>query len=69
MEVSFSAQLQAQETTTSAVSTPPVAQRRPVDDYFGESLNGMGFGLFDEVGTVHGRFDDNHHPTALHHPQ
>ena len=49
MEVSFSAQLQAQETTTSAVSTPPVVQRRSVDDYFGDSLNGMGFGLFDEV--------------------
>ena len=31
----------------------PVVQRKHVDDYFGESLNGMGFGLFDEVRTVH----------------
>ena len=32
---------------TSAIPTPPV-QRRHADDYVGESLNGMGFGYFDE---------------------
>ena len=42
----FSSQKKAEEATSSAL------QRRHVDDYFGESLNGMGSGLFDDVRTV-----------------
>ena len=48
-----SPQVKVQEATLSAIPTPEVVQRRQVDNYFGESLNGMGFGLFDEVRTVH----------------